>query len=204
MHDSCQISKFAGIVITFFSILANFGYQGDLKATAIINVILAKLPPDLKEKWTFFDFERRHSEPNVAELSEWLTDVALEQDQLIAKCRESRFATGSRKQNNQGIFKGRARTYTIEDKRHLIKNADQCLCCNKGIHQLWNCPDLKTINVRQRYEFLKKNRLCFGCLNKTHSIKDCKISPCGISGCDKKHSRLLYEQKRDNRTDVQQ
>ena len=50
MHDSCQISKFAGIVITFVSILANFGYHGDLKATAIINVILAKVPPDLKKR----------------------------------------------------------------------------------------------------------------------------------------------------------
>ena len=49
MHHSYHVSKFAGIVSTFVSILANFGYHGDLKATANINMILAKLPPDLKE-----------------------------------------------------------------------------------------------------------------------------------------------------------
>ena len=41
-------------------------------------------------------------------------------------------------------------------------------------------------------------------MGKTHSIKDCKVSTCGISGCDKKHNRLLHEQKGDNITDVQQ
>ena len=50
MHDSYQTSSFAGIVSIFVSILSNFGYQGDLKVTANINMILAKLPPDLIEK----------------------------------------------------------------------------------------------------------------------------------------------------------
>ena len=58
--------------------------------------------------------------------------------------------------------------------------------------------------MRRPYEVLKKNRLCFGGLGKTHSIKDCKVSPCGISGCDKNHNRLLHEQKGNYRTDVQQ
>ena len=59
------------------------------------------------------------------------------------------------------------------------------------------------INVRQRHDVLKKNRLCSECLSKTHSIKDCKTSPCGISGCDKKHNLLLHEQKGNNRIDIQ-
>ena len=58
--------------------------------------------------------------------------------------------------------------------------------------------------MRQRYKVLKKSRLRFGCLDKTHIIKFCKGNPCGINGCDKKHNRLLHEQKGDKRTDVQQ
>ena len=42
------------------------------------------------------------------------------------------------------------------------------------------------VNKRQSYEVLKKNRCYFGCLGKINSIKNCKVSPCGISGCDKK------------------
>ena len=206
MHASYQTSKFARIVRTFLSILATFGFHADLKATANISVILAKLPPDLKEKRTFFNFERRQSEPNVAEASEWLAEVASVHNQLIAKrSHESRGATGSWKQKNQGVSKkGKVRIYATEDKRHLNKNPDQSLCCNKGICKLWNCPYFKMIIVRQRYEFLKKNGLVFGCVGKTLSVKDCKISPCGISDCDKKHNRLLHEQKGDNRTNVQQ
>ena len=53
-------------------------------------------------------------------------------------------------------------------------------------------------------KFWKKTRLCSGCLGKTQSMKDCKFSPRGIIGCDKKHKCLLHEQKGDIRTNVQQ
>ena len=60
------------------------------------------------------------------------------------------------------------------------------------------------IKLRQRYEVLKRNTRCFGCLGKLHSVKDCKVSPCGISGCDKKHNNLLHERNGNDRTDLQQ
>ena len=72
-------------------------------------------------------------------------------------------------------------------------------CCNKGIHKIWNCPDFKIINVKQRYDAVKKHKLCFGSLGKAHDIKDCKVNPCGIDGCDRKHNRLLHENRSGRR-----
>ena len=40
---------------------------------------------------------------------------------------------------------------------------------------------------------MKKHRLCFGCLNHGHSVRDCsRRSRCGIDGCQRGHSRFLH------------
>ena len=41
---------------------------------------------------------------------------------------------------------------------------------------------------------MRKERLFYGCLGKGHAIKDCKVHPCGIYGCTKKHNRLLHSE----------
>ena len=50
------------------------------------------------------------------------------------------------------------------------------------------------MNVNDRYAAVRKQRLCYGCLGKGHSIKDCKSNACGIYGCIKKHNRLLHSE----------
>ena len=80
---------------------------------------LVNLLRDLKEKWTFFDIERRHSEPNNAELSEWLTDVALVHNQLNAKrSHESKTATDSWKKNK--VFPKKEKPEPIQQKTRDI------------------------------------------------------------------------------------
>ena len=61
-----------------------------------------------------------------------------------------------------------------------------------GTHKIWNCPVFKSMNVTDRYAAVRKERLCYGCLGKGHAIKDCKVHPCGINGCAKKHNRLQH------------
>ena len=63
-----------------------------------------------------------------------------------------------------------------------------------GTHKIWNCPIFKSMNVTDRYAAVRKERLCYGCLGKGHAIKDCKVHPCGIKGCTKKHNRLLHSE----------
>ena len=48
--------------------------------------------------------------------------------------------------------------------------------------------------VTDRYAAVRKERLCYGCLGKGHAIKDCKVHPCSINGCNKKHNRLLHSE----------
>ena len=50
------------------------------------------------------------------------------------------------------------------------------------------------MKLTDRYTAKRKERLCYGCLGKGHAIKDCKVHPCGINGCIKKHNRLLHSE----------
>ena len=54
------------------------------------------------------------------------------------------------------------------------------------------CNKFKQHSANERYETLKKLKLCFCCLN-SHMIKDCKLERvCGVNGCTKKHNRMLH------------
>ena len=50
------------------------------------------------------------------------------------------------------------------------------------------------MNVTDRYATAIKERLCYECLGKGHAIKYCKVHPCGINGCTKKHNRLQHSE----------
>ena len=63
-----------------------------------------------------------------------------------------------------------------------------------GTQKILNFPIFRSMNVTDRYAPVKKERSCYGCLGKGHAIKDCKIHPCGINGCTKKHNRLLHSE----------
>ena len=69
-----------------------------------------------------------------------------------------------------------------------------------GDHKLWMCSKFKQQSVNERYETLRKLKLCFCCFNP-HLIKDCKSERlCGINGCTKKHNKMLHQDaaKADN------
>ena len=163
-------------------------------------MILNRFPLDLKEKWIFFLIERKFSQTNKVQLSEWRIDVALVHNQLLPKRSHEPRGEAERWKLNP-IHQTKTRTYVTEDNSQNSKNkgTDHCLCCNKGIHKLWNCPVFKTINVKQRYDVVKSHKLCFGCLGKAHSIKKCKVNPCGIDGCDLKQNQLLHENRSERR-----
>ena len=126
--------------------------------------------------------------------------MALVHNQLIAKrSHEPRGATETRKLNH--IHRRKARNYVAEEMSQDFKNksTDQCFCCKKEIHKLWNCPEFKMMKVKQGCDFVKKHKPSFGCLGKSHSIKDCKVISRGIDGGDRNPNRLLHENRSGTR-----
>ena len=75
------------------------------------------------------------AQSNAVELSEWLIDVALEHDQLIAKRNHKpRGATETRKINH--IHQTKGRTYVTEDKSQDFKNQSTDHCKRTEKHKV--------------------------------------------------------------------
>eukprot|EP00057_Strongylocentrotus_purpuratus_P002977 XP_003725633.2 PREDICTED: uncharacterized protein LOC100892397 [Strongylocentrotus purpuratus] len=67
-----------------------------------------------------------------------------------------------------------------------------CSFC-KGTHRLEDCSTFKVETLDSRKEFVKEQRLCFGCLKFGHVSKKCKIrSTCSL--CKYKHPTVLHDE----------
>ena len=95
------------------------------------------------------------------------------------------------------------------DNMHIMKC--WCMLCKKKSHNLTHCRDFSSKTTDAKKEFIRKHRLCFGCLRSGHMSKSCeeKIT-CEI--CKYKHPTSIhniYEERyrstdsKDNENEVE-
>ncbi|XP_066920798.1 uncharacterized protein [Clytia hemisphaerica] len=66
-----------------------------------------------------------------------------------------------------------------------------CYVCNEP-HKLWRCERFKQKSIAERRGEARKLNLCYNCLSKGHSIKDCKCQT-RCKECQRKHHTLLHD-----------
>ena len=69
----------------------------------------------------------------------------------------------------------------------------KCICCGKENHHLDNCFFFVKKSLMERENFIKKHKLCFGCLLPNHMSKNCpaKLS---CKKCSRKHPTSLHKE----------
>jgi hypothetical protein len=68
-----------------------------------------------------------------------------------------------------------------------------CFYCKGKGHLVVDCFKFKGTKIKEKYEFLKKNGICYCCLLGKHLLKDCtKKRVCGTNGCSREHHKLLH------------
>ena len=76
MHNSENIigfsSTFSGLVAVFKSL----SFNDDLKSVYLLNQVLSKLPPSLKEAWSMQTVRRQWHRPTLLDFNEWLKETA--------------------------------------------------------------------------------------------------------------------------------
>jgi hypothetical protein len=69
-----------------------------------------------------------------------------------------------------------------------------CSCCKKA-HLIPECPKFKKLSNQKQSNIIRRDHLCYHCLEGPHLIKDCKINEgklCGKDGCELYHHRVLH------------
>ena len=72
-------------------------------------------------------------------------------------------------------------------------NMTQCICCGEN-HSIHRCRKLTEMSMEEKKKCIHENILCFACLRKGHSSKDCRNrAMCGIRR--KNHPTPLHEDR---------
>lgn len=166
-----KIVPFADQVMNLRNFLEGDGCIEHLKSPFLLKELEAKLP--YRERITWGGYSMSLRPPTVVEFSDWLLILA---DQI------------HRIQPKDGSDqKKKARLY------HVSYPRGRCAICEAD-HFVPECPDFVKMSYAERWDVVRSNFLCFGCLNSGHRIALCQTTTdCGISGCKAKHHKLMHQ-----------
>ena len=77
----------------------------------------------------------------------------------------------------------------------------QCSCCRQA-HKIPDCPKFKNLTIQQQSTIIRRDRLCYHCLEGPHFTRDCKKNEgrkCGIDGCTLYHHRVLHRDPKSSK-----
>ena len=167
--------------------LKQFGFTSDLYCESVLNSALRKLPPELKTKLFFLAKSKCYYHADLYKFGEWLNEVAYVHDEMTVQIKSQ-----PEKKGYSNTEKVKTSTFAANEQNKLTSAPTKQCPLKDGDHKIWISTKFKQQGVNERYELLKKYKLCFCCLN-SHLMKDCKSDRvCGVNGCTKKHNKLLH------------
>ena len=193
MHDSTAIINYSITISNLVNVLKQYNYEGDLRSSSTLQVAIEKLPPNMKEKWSFFVDECQEDRPDLTLLEKWLARMAFIYEGMPSTKSERKEDDRPNANKEKRFLKTSNISASSNSNETKQMQNNNCPLAD-GTHKTWNCSIFKSMNVTDRYAAVRKQRLCYGCLGNGHAIKDCKVHPCGINGCTKKHNRLLHSE----------
>ncbi|KAJ8731192.1 hypothetical protein PYW07_004356 [Mythimna separata] len=71
--------------------------------------------------------------------------------------------------------------------------AEKCKFCKKNKHALSDCSQFKRAMRKDRWRFVRVNKLCFKCLGDRHPDKnECTAENCNVEACGGAHHQMLH------------
>ncbi|XP_054087075.1 uncharacterized protein LOC128921986 [Zeugodacus cucurbitae] len=82
-----------------------------------------------------------------------------------------------------------------ERKRGTVNhhfNSVRCIVCDENCGEVFNCTSFKEMPRSQRWQVVRKSKLCHRCLRKHATNKCIAVKPCSVNGCTHNHHPLLH------------
>lgn len=179
-------------LVNFFDVLTNLVFtlqnlkeNDHIRNPILYQEILAKLPTNKRLDFVQFYNELNSQNPPIVELYIWLERKVTAASQLM-------IPTISVDKNTTKHSKPKAMTFAINENKSKIELA--CIFCDKKDHKIISCPDFKSLTEDERWKFVSKRYICYGCLKLNHSIKTCRVrKTCSEPNCKMTHHPLLHQ-----------
>ena len=74
MHSSDSIISFASMIASIVGVFKSLLYNADLESATLLDKAMEKLPPNMKESWSFHTVKRSLYAPSLIDFNHWLED----------------------------------------------------------------------------------------------------------------------------------
>lgn len=160
-----------------------------LRSPELTTVILSKLPCSLISRWADYAYEKREKSSNMTRL-EQLSEFLEVEAQKISNVGVSLLQTSIKK------FDGPV-THSNLQRPHAVlaqtKETSKCRFCHKrSDHIVVDCPKFKRALRKERWSFVRSNRLCPKCLVSDHDKNTCEAPLCSTDDCGLPHHQILH------------
>ena len=155
--------------------LKQLNYDSDLHSSDTLFQAVQRLPSGLVLKWSERSqvIRKRHEEPSLVHLEEWLKDRVLAQREADLSLQQHVKKREKDERSHIGV--------QLEDER-------KCDICN-GSHIFWKCQKYKDMKPTENMDVVRKLKISFNCFSENHTRQEsASKNRCFHSGCGKKAS----------------
>ena len=155
--------------------------------------LIFKLPFEIRKAWVKRSLEIENERGMLAEFRDLVEFVNIISDESSSLFGKRIFGTTS-KTLKPTSFHG-VINYSTNNSSSSVKKTLTCLFCKETGHKIWNCFKFRKASLKDRWDFVNQNRLCFKCLGVDHFVKDCRTNiSCAVDNCRNsiKHNTLLH------------
>ena len=167
-----------------------------LQSPAKIMDIVYKLPNRLRERWRrrSYTFQRSYGGVYVKNLVDFVAEeLEVIKQPVFGKINDS---SDIKRKFDRPTKTNRVLASKIEDSSEKRAPNRYCEYYKMTNHSISSCNFFKEISAPDKSLFVKKTRLCFGCLLKNHMSKFCtKKLVCAI--CSLPHPTILHDSNKE-------
>ena len=195
------VVTFALAVQNLSSTMEASGLVAHLNNPTLLQELTDKLPPQIKINWAIY--KQTCTVISISTFSEWLFQIAQAANDVTFE--EISYFSGNndQKQNRTRVNKHEESSRIASSSSSCQSRTDsfktvkltKCFICNEGNHEVGSCSKFLSLNLNERWQIVKKNKLCSRCFG-LHNIRKCSFqSTCSINECQKSHNPLLHNGK---------
>ncbi|KAI5651887.1 putative peptidase (DUF1758) domain-containing protein [Phthorimaea operculella] len=197
-NSSHDLNLFAVKLQNIVCVLSTLDDQGYLRNPKLAREVTAKLTPHLQTRWCDYAEEKAdRNRPQIEVLSEFLMREA---DRAVRHTYDNPKNTGTASRRTEQaprtqtlrappprVPPPRNSVFTAEDKN----DEETCLCCG-GPHDVPSCKKYRRMDINDRWQWVRDERICFSCVNEKYRQSTCRKRKCGKNGCDRDHHPSLH------------
>ncbi|KAF9823562.1 hypothetical protein SFRURICE_007318 [Spodoptera frugiperda] len=183
-----EIITFSVKVKNYVAAVLAIGQDEYLKGTNLLSIILSKLPTVLISKWADYSYPIISSgnKPKLMILSEFLSQEAIK----ISKTSVSLIYNPSDYKRKQSDYK--TQTVLVQNSSDSNVGDDKCRFCKINKHKIIDCKKFRKALRKDRWQYIKRNGLCYKCLVSRHNRDSCSAPVCDTDNCGQPHHQLLH------------